>query len=64
MEQVIEFDRKNITITICTDYAARRKYPVDVLNMLYQDGHAFVNSNIEIFFEGCNTPHIDFKQDM
>ena len=64
MEQVIEFDRKNVTITICTDYAARRKYPVDVLNMLYQDGHAFVNSNIEIFFEGCYTPHIDFKQDM
>lgn len=58
MEHVIEFDRESVSIRMLTENEIRRKYADETLKVLYQDGYAIVNNHVEIYFEGCYTPHI------
>lgn len=57
MEYVIEFDRQSVSIRMLTENEIRRKYANETLKVLYQDGYAIVNNNVEIYFEGCYTPY-------
>lgn len=56
MEHVIEFDRQAVSIRMLTEHEIKHKYAKETLAILYQDGHAIVDNNVEIYFEGCYTP--------
>lgn len=63
MEKVIEFNKKDMSVRMMSERDIRRRYPKDSLKILYEDGHAFISNDIEIFFEGCYTPKILLKLD-
>ena len=58
METVIEFNKKDMSVRVMSERDIRNMYTNDTLNVLHRDGHAIVNNDIEIFYEGCYIPNI------
>jgi len=58
MDQIIEFNKKDMSITCVSSNTANRRYPLNVLEILYTDGSVEVDKDIELFIEGCYHPAI------
>ena len=58
MDQIIEFNKKDMSITCVSSNTANRRYPLNVLEILYTDGSVEVDRDIELFIEGCYHPAI------
>mgnify|MGYP001602426999 CR=1 FL=1 len=58
MDQIIEFNKKDMSITCFNSNTANKRYPLNVLEILYTDGSVEVDKDIELFIEGCYHPSI------